>query len=112
RDLHRDGGEEVVGVRQLAVHAADQPALPALVDDETEAEQGGDDEVAADILEREYVGLDRLVDDDRLDAAHVADFPILLGALGCELWQATHTCPISTGAASRMLRSNSVPLTS
>ena len=84
-DLHRDGGEEVVGLRQLAVDPRDQRGLPPLQDDEGDAGRGSDREIEQQVFEREHVAGDRLADGDLLDAAHVADLPVLLRAVGMDV---------------------------
>ena len=81
-ELHRDRRQEVVGLGQLLVDAADQAGLAALHQDEGEAGRGGEDEVGEQVLEGEQVAAQRLRDRDLLDAAHVADLPVALGAVG------------------------------
>ena len=49
-DLHRDRRQEVVGLGQLLVHAADQARLAALHQDEGEPGRGGEHEVGSRYL--------------------------------------------------------------
>ena len=79
-DLHRDRGEEIVGLGQLVVHALDQRRLPALQEDEGKARDARQHEIRQQELERENVRDDRLRDRDLLDAADVALLPVLLRA--------------------------------
>ena len=49
RDLHRDAGEEIIGLGQFAVCAGDDGLLPALQHDEGDADQLQAGNTAADI---------------------------------------------------------------
>ena len=74
---------------QLLVEARDQAGLVALQRDEGEAGDGNESEVNEQIFECEDVRRDRLADDELLDAAHVADLPVVFGAVGVRI-MATH----------------------
>ena len=66
---------------ELAVHAADRPGLAVLHGDEGDGGGAHEDEVGQQVLERERVARDGLADIDLLDAAHVTDLPVVLGAV-------------------------------
>src|SRR3546814_7364423 len=75
-------GEEGVGGLQLLVHAAHGAGLARLQEDEDHARAAGPDHVGQQEFERPDVCGDRLLDGDRLNAAYVADLPVVLRALG------------------------------
>ena len=88
-DFFRQGREELVGLSQLLVEARDQTRLMALQRDEGEAGDGDESEVNEQIFEREDVGPNGLADDELFDATHVANLPVVLGAIGVAV-VATH----------------------
>src|SRR5262249_44202705 len=81
--------EEIVSSRPLPVEACDHAGLITLQGDEGETADGDEGGKKEQILEREDVGSDRLADDELLDAAHVADLPVVFGAIGVRV-VATH----------------------
>ena len=111
-ELHRDRGEEVVGWVSSLFMPRISPAWRHC-QDEGEAGSGGEHEIAEELLEGEDVGADRLRDRDLLDAAHIADLPVLLRAVGMGVVAAdaglAHDAP---GVAIRTWRSRSEPDTS
>src|SRR5262249_7869012 len=84
-DFFRQGREELVGLSQLLVEARDQTRLMALQRDEGEAGDGDESEVNEQIFECEDMSRDRLADAELLDAAHVADLPVVFGAVGVRI---------------------------
>ena len=80
RDLHRHRGEEFVGGFEFGVHGLDDRRLTPLQRDEDKADGRHQHEIGEQVFEGEEIVADRLGDGHFLQAAHVADLPVVLRA--------------------------------
>ena len=80
RDFHRQRSEKLIRGFKLAVHAPDRRGLAPLQADEGRPAGRHERKIAQQIFEGKNVAGGRLGDDHLLNAANVADLPVMLRA--------------------------------
>ena len=82
RNLQGTAGQKLVCRFQIPVGAMDRARLLPLEENEADADDGNEQKIAEQVFEGEDVARIGLPDDDLLNAAHIAHFPIGLRAFG------------------------------